>query len=196
MYGIDQSRSAVFGKQCLQARRLVERGVRFVQLYSGGNHNDANWDAHGDLFDNHTLHAGETDKPIAGLIKDLKQRGQFDEGVEEVGLGRLFKVGSHQARGGRGLGEATGVDPRAGDDHGVERVVAFLSAGRSGGGRVGCLGAGGHGGARTDAEDGEMDQGFVTGGLHRCLLSCPRGARLVFAMAGERMQPGFTPVTG
>ena len=61
------------------ARRLVERGVRFVQIYSGGNHNDANWDAHGDLKANHDLHALETDQPIAGLIKDLKQRGLFDE---------------------------------------------------------------------------------------------------------------------
>src|SRR5204862_1969389 len=59
-------------------RRLIERGVRFVQLYSGGGHNDANWDAHNDLVENHNLHAGETDQPIAGLIKDLKQRGMLD----------------------------------------------------------------------------------------------------------------------
>jgi len=78
MYGLDNPRSAPFGRQCLMARRLVERGVRFIQIYSGGNHNDANWDAHGDLFDNHTLHAGETDKPIAGLLEDLKQRGLLD----------------------------------------------------------------------------------------------------------------------
>ena len=78
MYGLDNPRSAAYGRQCLMARRLVERGVRFIQIYSGGNHNDANWDAHGDLFDNHTLHAGETDKPIAGLLEDLKQRGLLD----------------------------------------------------------------------------------------------------------------------
>jgi hypothetical protein len=75
LYGLDQPKSAAFGQQCLLARRLVERGVRFVQIYSGGNHNDSNWDAHGDLKKNHDLHAGETDKPIAGLIMDLKQRG-------------------------------------------------------------------------------------------------------------------------
>ena len=63
----------------LVARRLAERGVRFIQVYSGGNHNDANWDAHGDLVKNHELHAGNTDKPIAGLLKDLKQRGLLDE---------------------------------------------------------------------------------------------------------------------
>lgn len=79
LYGLNDERSAPFGRQCLLARRLVERGVRFVQIYSGGNHNDANWDAHGDLVMNHNLHAGETDKPIAGLIKDLKQRGLFKQ---------------------------------------------------------------------------------------------------------------------
>lgn len=78
MYGMNQDKSATFGRQCLLARRLVERGVRFIQIYSGGNHNDANWDAHGDLEVNHNLHAAETDKPIAGLLADLKQRGLLD----------------------------------------------------------------------------------------------------------------------
>lgn len=75
MYGLDNPTSAHFGKQCLLARRLVERGVRFIQIYSGGHHNDANWDAHTDMESNHNLHAEETDKPIAGLLQDLKQRG-------------------------------------------------------------------------------------------------------------------------
>ena len=79
LYGLNDKKTEYFGKQLLMARRLVERGVRFIQVYSGGNHNDANWDAHGDLKYNHELHAGETDLPIAGLIKDLKQRGMFDE---------------------------------------------------------------------------------------------------------------------
>jgi Protein of unknown function (DUF1501) len=79
LYGLDHPVAGYFGKQCLMARRLVERGVRFIQVYSGGNHNDANWDAHGDLKDNHDLHALETDQPIAGLIEDLKQRGLFDQ---------------------------------------------------------------------------------------------------------------------
>jgi hypothetical protein len=78
MYGVDNPRTADFGRRCLFARRLVERGVRFVQLYSGGNHNDANWDAHGDLEKNHNYHAGNTDQPIAALLKDLKQRGMLD----------------------------------------------------------------------------------------------------------------------
>jgi hypothetical protein len=78
LYGLDNPRTADFGRRCLLARRLVERGVRFIQLYSGGNHNDANWDAHGDLEKNHNYHAGNTDQPIAALIKDLKQRGLLD----------------------------------------------------------------------------------------------------------------------
>jgi hypothetical protein len=79
MYGLDNQRTALFGRQCLLARRLVERGVRFVQVYSGGNHNDANWDAHGDLVHNHNLHAGETDQPVAALLTDLKERGLLEE---------------------------------------------------------------------------------------------------------------------
>jgi hypothetical protein len=79
LYGLDQERTQDFGKKCLLARRLVERGVRFIQIYSGGAHNDDNWDAHGDLETNHNKHAGNTDKPIAGLLKDLKQRGLLDE---------------------------------------------------------------------------------------------------------------------
>jgi uncharacterized protein (DUF1501 family) len=78
LYGLDDKRTEVFGRQCLMARRLAERGVRFIQVYSGGNHVDTTWDAHNDLVMNHNLHAGETDKPIAGLIRDLKQRGMLD----------------------------------------------------------------------------------------------------------------------
>ncbi len=78
LYGMDHPRTLDFGTRCLLARRMVERGVRFIQLYSGGSHNDANWDAHGDLEKNHNFHAGNTDKPIAGLLQDLKQRGLLD----------------------------------------------------------------------------------------------------------------------
>lgn len=79
LYGMDEARTEDFGKKCLLARRLVERGVRFIQIYSGGAHNDDNWDAHGDLVNNHEKHAGNTDKAIAGLLKDLKRRGLLDE---------------------------------------------------------------------------------------------------------------------
>jgi hypothetical protein len=81
MYGIDEERTRDFGRKCLLARRLVERGVRFIQIYSGGGHNDDNWDAHTDMMKNHGFHAGNTDKPIAGLIKDLKQRGLLDSTI-------------------------------------------------------------------------------------------------------------------
>jgi hypothetical protein len=78
LYGLDDKKTQEFGRRCLLARRLVERGVRFIQLYAGGNHNDENWDAHGDLVKNHSYHAGRTDKPIAGLLKDLDRRGLLD----------------------------------------------------------------------------------------------------------------------
>ncbi|HZZ71170.1 MAG TPA: DUF1501 domain-containing protein [Pirellulales bacterium] len=81
LYGIDEPRTNDFGQKCLLARRLVERGVRFIQIYSGGAHNDDNWDAHSDIIKNHSKHAGDTDKPIAGLLKDLKQRGLLDSTI-------------------------------------------------------------------------------------------------------------------
>ncbi len=79
LYGLDQPLTEKFGRRCLLARRLVERGVRFVQVYSGGGHSDETWDAHGDVVKNHTLHCGETDQPIAALLTDLKQRGLLDD---------------------------------------------------------------------------------------------------------------------
>jgi hypothetical protein len=84
MYGIEgptKARTADFGRKCLLARRLVERGVRFVQIYSGGAHNDDNWDAHTDMVANHTKHAGNTDQPIAALLKDLKRSGLLDSTI-------------------------------------------------------------------------------------------------------------------
>lgn len=70
LYGLDREVSRPFGEKCLLARRMVERGVRFVQVYC----NDE-WDAHGDLAKNHTARCAETDVPISGLLADLKQRG-------------------------------------------------------------------------------------------------------------------------
>lgn len=80
LYGLDDKITEPFGRQCLMARRLVERGVRFVQLFHGGmgNQNVDTWDAHSDLKANHTQHAAESDKPIAGLLTDLKARGLLD----------------------------------------------------------------------------------------------------------------------
>ncbi len=78
MYGMEQKHSVDFGSRCLLARRLVERGVRFVQLYSGGGPIITQWDAHKDLKFNHEKMCGHTDQPVAALLRDLKQRGLLD----------------------------------------------------------------------------------------------------------------------
>jgi hypothetical protein len=75
LYGLDQKPCAQFAAQCLTARRMVERGVRFVQIYSGGMDNQMSWDCHADLEGNHRGFAQETDQPVAGLLADLEQRG-------------------------------------------------------------------------------------------------------------------------
>jgi len=77
-YGLDDPRCAHFAKQCLLARRLVENGVRFVQIYSGGMENERSWDGHLDIAGNHRQFALETDRPIAALLEDLEQRGLLD----------------------------------------------------------------------------------------------------------------------
>ncbi len=78
LYGIDKPESKAFGERCLVARKLVERGVRFVQLFHGGG-GGGEWDAHSDIKANHGKLANQVDQPIAGLLKDLKQRGLLDE---------------------------------------------------------------------------------------------------------------------
>ena len=75
-YGIGQTETDEFGTRCLLARRMIERGVRFVQLYSG---NTNGWDAHRNVAKNHGLYCRRTDKPVAGLLKDLKRRGLLSE---------------------------------------------------------------------------------------------------------------------
>jgi len=76
LYGIDEKETEVMGRNCLMARRLVERGVRFVQLYHGAG---SKWDAHSGIEANHGGLCKASDKPIAGLLKDLKRRGLLDE---------------------------------------------------------------------------------------------------------------------
>lgn len=78
-YGVGKSPTDEFGRNCLVARRLVERGVRFVQLYSGGGHLEETWDAHESIEKNHGRHAAEVDQPIAALLSDLEQRGLLEE---------------------------------------------------------------------------------------------------------------------
>lgn len=91
LYGVDEKPCDHFARQCLTARRLVERGVRFVQIYSGGMENQRSWDGHNDIEGNHSQFAGETDTPIAGLLTDLEQRGLLQDTLVVWGgeFGRL-----------------------------------------------------------------------------------------------------------
>lgn len=77
-YGVGTKPTDEFGRNCVIARRLVERGVRFIQLYSGGGHLEDTWDAHAGIESNHGLHAAEVDQPIAALLADLEDRGLLD----------------------------------------------------------------------------------------------------------------------
>lgn len=95
MYGIDNPQSRVFGTKCLMARRLVESGVRFVQVYSDGE-----WDAHSNLEKNHRQHCAATDVPIDGLLSDLKQRGLLDSTLVIWG-GEFGRMPVSQGNGGR-----------------------------------------------------------------------------------------------
>ncbi|HAD60216.1 MAG TPA: DUF1501 domain-containing protein, partial [Planctomycetaceae bacterium] len=81
-YGLNEKNTSDMGRRCLLGRRLLERGVRFVQLFSGGpiaGSPRASWDAHESVKDNHTLEAGRIDKPVAALLSDLKQRGMLKD---------------------------------------------------------------------------------------------------------------------
>ncbi|OWK39742.1 DUF1501 domain-containing protein [Fimbriiglobus ruber] len=78
LYGIGRPECDHFAKQCLTARRLVERGVRFVQIYSGGMDNQLSWDGHIDIKGNHSQFAGEVDRPVAALLTDLQNKGLLD----------------------------------------------------------------------------------------------------------------------
>ena len=107
-----------FGEQCLYARRLVERGVRFVQIYSGGGHGDQNWDAHNNVEENLKIHASAIDKPIAALINDLKRRGMLDETL--IVWGGEF---------GRQAVAEDGRDDGAGRDHNPKGFTYWLAGG-------------------------------------------------------------------
>ncbi len=96
MYGLDNPQTKLFGNKCLMARRLVESGVRFVQVYSDGQ----SWDAHSDLIGNHGGHCAATDVPIDGLLTDLKQRGLFDSTLVIWG-GEFGRMPVSQGNGGR-----------------------------------------------------------------------------------------------
>ena len=104
MYGMNDPETAAFGRQCLMARRLVEKGVRFVQIFSGG------WDSHDYLERGHSARIKSVDKPMAALIRDLKQRGMLDETLV-VWTGEFGRTPDNNKRGGvYSLGRGHNVD--------------------------------------------------------------------------------------
>jgi len=127
LYGIGQTKTDDYGRRCLLARRLVERGVRFTVVVSGGGPGNKQWDAHSDIEENHLRMAGETDRPIAGLLTDLKQRGLLDSTLVLWGgeFGR-----SPEAQGGKGR-----------DHHNIGFTMWLAGGGIRGGQTVGATDA-------------------------------------------------------
>jgi uncharacterized protein (DUF1501 family) len=118
LYGLDVKESAEYGTHCLLARRFVERGVRFVQLRCGG------WDAHGDLKKNHDPQAKKVDRPIAGLLTDLKRRGLLDSTLVIWG-GEFGRTPT-----------AENKSPSPGRDHSPSGYSMWLAGGGVKGGQV------------------------------------------------------------
>ena len=147
LYGLDKPECKAFGEQCLVARRLVERGVRFVQLFHGGG-GGGDWDAHSEIKSNHTKLAQQVDQPIAGLLKDLKQRGMLSDTL--VVFGTEF-------------GRSPGAEG-TGRDHHPQAFCAWLA------------GAGVKGGTTYGATDeigfhSAVDRRYVTD-IHATVLNC------------------------
>ncbi len=120
LYGLNDSRTAEFGRHCLMARRLVERGVRCVQLRNGG------WDAHGSLESNHRARAAATDLPVAGLLQDLQQRGLLDQ--------TLVVWGGEFGRTPTTEGNVTGF--KRGRDHSPAGYSVWMAGGGVEGGQI------------------------------------------------------------
>jgi hypothetical protein len=100
LYGIGQEPTNDYGRRCLLARRLVEQGVRFVCVVSGGGPGNMQWDAHDDIEENHLRKASETDQPVAALLTDLKRRGLLESTLVLWG-GEFGRSPEAQSRGGR-----------------------------------------------------------------------------------------------
>ena len=140
LYGLDQPNCQHMALQCLTARRLVERGVRFVQIYSGGMDNQLSWDGHSDIVGNHGGFASEVDQPFAALLADLEQRGLLKDTLVVCAgeFGRL-PISQKGAKPGRdhnphaftawlaGAGVKAGVHHGATDDVGFKSVVDKVS---------------------------------------------------------------------
>ncbi len=121
LYGLDNAATKPLGQQCLAARRLVERGVRFVQIFHGGGGGGGAWDAHGGLQKNHSGLCAQVDRPVAGLLMDLKRRGLLDE--------TLVVWGSE-------FGRTPGAQGADGRDHHPFGFSAWLAGGGVRGGRA------------------------------------------------------------
>jgi hypothetical protein len=129
LYGIDEAETVEFGTQCLMARRMVERGVRFIQLYSGGNKGGSQgWDAHGQCNENHRVMAGRVDKPIAGLLADLKSRGLLEQ--------TLVIWGGDFGRTPFTNGGADGAATSRGRDHNPYGFTVWMAGGGIKGGKI------------------------------------------------------------
>ena len=140
LYGLDNPKCTHFARQCLIARRLIERGVRCVQIYSGGMDNQLSWDGHIDILGNHGGFAKETDTPVAGLLSDLESRGLLDSTLVVWGgeFGRL-PLAQKNAKPGRdhnpnafttwlaGAGVKGGVHYGQTDEIGLKAVVDRVS---------------------------------------------------------------------
>lgn len=146
LYGVGEKDTNEFGVRCLLARRMIERGVRFVQLYSGDT---TGWDAHDNVAKNHGEYCRKTDKPVAGLLKDLKSRGMLDDTLviwggefgrmpmNEKGVGRdhnpwgysVFLAGAG-VQGGMAYGETDAIGLRAKKDkvhvHDLHATILYL----------------------------------------------------------------------
>ena len=123
-----EARTAEFGGKCLLARRLVERGVRFVQLWSGSTTGGGDWDGHAQCDRNHVTIAGKVDQPIAGLLADLKSRGLLES--------TLVIWGGEFGRTPTSDGSANGGGDSKGRDHNPYGFTIWMAGGGVKGGKV------------------------------------------------------------
>jgi hypothetical protein len=132
LYGLDNPVTRLFGRQCLVARRLVERGVRFIQIYHGGAADDDNglWDSHHALRENTARRCLEVDRPIAGLLCDLKRRGLLESTlvIWATEFGRTPNVEQPVGK--------PDLEPQVGRDHHIYGFSAWLAGGGIKGGTV------------------------------------------------------------
>jgi len=128
LYGMEEPRTSDFGGKCLLARRLVERGVRFVQIWSGSTTGGGDWDGHAQCDKNHVTIAGKIDHPVAGLLADLKSRGLLDS--------TLVIWGGEFGRTPTSDGSANGGGDSAGRDHNPYGFSMWMAGGGVKGGKV------------------------------------------------------------